>query len=512
MATEITDYTARTAVEDVDCIEICPQYPDYMIYGTYSLVSAKEREYIGQIRTGTIHVLPVDFDAKPTFPGMILPKLAKKTFPAAVLDIHFHPNDPTLLGVALSNSEVHFLRFVKRGDILSRRVITELLPLGHLKIAEKDEYGLIPLVTQFSWFPTVQRVGRRDVNDELTVLFGATLSSRQVKVIKIRLPGIKSTHDHRLSRAAARLSSRQQEVHIHDLEAWTVTYVQTSPPTPDKFPCILLSGADDSKLLASSISINTCSHLEDLFDDDIEPTLAFQDTKSHNAGVTAILPLPFPASISEQTTIPFLTGSYDESLRLFLLSPTTHRRTLVTSLSLRGGVWRLKSMDSYTIINPSTITHPQSTSAASATQQHYLILVSCMHAGAKIIRVKHDTAKSDKENQGWEIEVEAEFMQGHETLVYACDFKKDWVDADVARIKDRIGQGGRTKNVVGKETRNGVDEKQMDKSDRTTFSKDVGGQEESRIGLYTVVSTSFYDRQICVWTWRDVMRKDGVSS
>ena len=501
MATEITEYTARTAVEDVDCIEICPQYPDYMIYGTYSLVSAKEREYVGQIRTGTIHVLPVEFDFKPGFPGMLLPKLAKKTFPAAVLDIHFHPQDPTLLGVALSNSEVHFLRFIKRGDILSRRVITELLPLGHLKIGEKDEYGLIPLVTQFCWFPTVQRVGRRDINDELTVLFAATLSSRQVKLIKIKLPGIKSTHDHRLSRAPARLSSRQEEVHNHDLEAWTVIYLPTSTATTDRFPCILLSGADDSKLFASSVSVNTSSHLEDLFPEDITPTLAFQDTKSHNAGVTAILPLPPPPSTSsDQTTIPLLTGSYDECLRLFLLSPSTHRRTLITSLSLRGGVWRLKLMDSYM-------------TTTSTTQQHYLILISCMHAGAKIIRLTHDTTKSDDEQKGWEMKTEAEFIKGHETLVYACDFMKGWADADVSRMKKGVGEEGRSKNVVGKETRNGVDEKLMKHGDGTPISNDVGGQEESRVGLYTVVSTSFYDRQICVWTWRDVMmRKDGVSS
>ena len=221
MPLEITDYHARTAPEDVDTIEICPAYPDFMVFGTYSLVG-REREYEAQVRRGTIEVMPVSPTFQPAYPGMLLPKLAKRCFSSAVLDIHFHPRDKSLLGVALSNAQIHFFRFIQRGDVLGRRVITELLPLGYLIVGATDQDGVVPLATQFIWLPSTREVGRRDISNTLTVSLATTLSSREVKVIKSRLPGIRSSTDHRLARASTALPLLSEDVHSHDLEAWTV--------------------------------------------------------------------------------------------------------------------------------------------------------------------------------------------------------------------------------------------------------------------------------------------------
>lgn len=257
MALEITEYYARTAPEDLDTVEICPTYPDFMIFGTYSLVG-REREYDAQVRKGTIQVLPVSPIFQPAYPGMLVPKLAKKSFPAAVLDIHFHPQDKTLLGVALSNGQMHFFRFTRRGDVLGRRIITELLPLGYATISEVDQDGLIPLVTQFLWLSATREVGRRDLSNTLTVSFAATLSSHEVKLIKIKLPAIKSTHDHRLARNPPHLPLLSEDIHSHDLEAWTLASLPIYE-FDGNFNHLLLSGGDDSKLISSMVEQDTCS-------------------------------------------------------------------------------------------------------------------------------------------------------------------------------------------------------------------------------------------------------------
>ena len=476
MALEITDYDARTAPEDVDTVEICPAYPDFMVFGTYSLVG-REREYDAQIRKGTIEVLPVSSAFQPAYPGMLLPKLARRCFSAAVLDIHFHSQDRTLLGVALSNAQIHFFRFIRRGDVLGRRVITELLPLGYASIAEADEDGVVPLVTQFLWLSSIREVGRRDLSNTITVSLAATLSSHQIKVIKVRIPGIKSTNDHRLARSPAALPLISEDIHSHDLEAWTVASLAVFD-FDGNFQHILFSGGDDSRLIASMVEQDTCSLLETLLLS--QPTHLWSDRRTHSAGVTSILPLIPPTLPKHHITrppqpTPFLTGSYDEHLYLHTLALHTHRPTLTTSLHLRGGVWRLKLMDTHIVQLPLP-DHGSPISRLKSIRQyrtHYIILVSCMHAGVRIIRLTHDTSMQDPAQQ-YTLTVEAQFTKGHETLVYCCDFRKEWSENETHLA---IGSG---KKFV-----------------RTTGD----------VGKYTVVSTSFYDRQICVWEWRDEERK-----
>ena len=479
---EITDFTPRTASADLDCLTICPAYPDFLIYGTYLIVKRTEdQEYSAQVRTGSIQTLPVSAVFEPAYAGMLPPKLAQHKFPAAVLDIRFHPSDGNLMGVALSNGALHFFRFIKRADVLGRCVITELFPLGHVAVSSADQTtGIVPLVTQFQWLPLILEVGRRDVSNSLTVTLTATLSSGEVKMLKTKLPGIKSTHDHRLALPPAPLKAVVEDVHSHSLEAWCASLIQLPAPLlPSPNSHILLSGGDDSTLLASTFTLNPSSRIDDdLFTD--SPAQSWKDSKSHNAGITAILPFPAPDDLG---VIPLLTGSYDEHIRLFTLSPHTSKRTLQSELSLRGGVWRLQHIDHYQILLPAD--RPGLTTEKKRFQQHYTILVSCMHAGAKIVRVTHS------ERAAWDIRVEAEFKKGHATLVYACDFKREWRGDVVLSPKSKkiLGLGVNGEREVKQKTNK------------------VGGG----VGRYTIVSTSFYDRQICNWQWRDAVRREACS-
>jgi diphthamide biosynthesis protein 7 len=192
----------------------------------------------------------------------------------------------------------------------------------------------------------------------------------------------------------------------HDLEAWTMNF--------DLSGDMCLSGGDDAALhcnLLQGLSHNSGEATEL---NDIKPLLTWKNRRLHSAGVTAILPL---------STNVVLTGSYDDRLRLVTLSKPPQ---LLTETNLGGGVWRLKLLSQF----------------LSDGMQQYDILASCMHAGARIVRV---TVRSE---QDVKMEVLARFEE-HESMNYGCDSVRK--------------------------------------------QRDDGGYE------YTVLSTSFYDKKLCLW-------------
>ena len=95
--------------------------------------------------------------------------------------------------------------------------------------------------------------------------------------------------------------------------------------------------------------------------------------------------------------------------------------------------------------------------------------------------------------------VEAEFKKGHDTLVYVCDFRREWRGDVVLNLSER-SKSMRVLGVDGDRDRKEVQLKQGKAAAR-----------EEEVGKYTIVSTSFYDRQICNWAWRDGMRREAVS-
>jgi hypothetical protein len=466
---DIKKWHTRATSLDTDVMVICPAHPEFMVTGTYNLVRNHEQHlYPGQFRHGSIFVLPVDPFWQPEFPGNKPPVLAKKKLPAAILDIHFHPADATLLAVAVSDMNIHFFRFAKRGDILSRRVITELIPLGFIKVAERID-GILVFPTQFRWLDVLTQVGNPDrYTNYLIVHLAATLSAGEVIIVKAKLSGIKSTFDPRLSRLPETIPLSRETVHYHDLEAWTVMAVPIDT-TQDRQKLLLLSGADDSKLKTSIIEINTSHQIDEHTLS--PPASLWTDSKSHSAGVTAILPLPsiLPVATAPQP-IPLLTGSYDEHLRLFTLSPHTHRRAplaALTELHLHGGVWRIKLMDHYIVPlrrvtppHPNTPpTDPRQLPAAPplpAHETHYVLIVASMHNGPQIVRVTHVPSPLKPEGT-WTLEVAARLQfEAHKSLVYDVEARKEWLGLPVIPYPDSSNRefefpGKTTKDVFCKE-------------------------------------------------------------
>ena len=469
-------YTSRDLSDPIAAVEICPAYPDYMIVGTYALLKRGEPEAsVGQIRNGSISVVPLATGFKPAYPGQVAPFLDEKCLNAAVLDIHFHPSDDTLFGVATSDAKVAFFRLRKRADILARRVEMHLLHLGSIEVSRPDKHGEIPLITSFCWMPgflTKARTGRPDVDDFYTVSLTASISNGDVKWIRAMIPAASSSKEDRLSTDTNLLASATLERHTE--EAWTVaatTISATNDNTGDVQKILILSGGDDSALNATSATLisrvdqvasagtpnKALSAQENVYSPDsaiytpslltFTPQHLWTDRKTHTAGVVAILPLPPPPGASETpTTIPILTGSYDEHIRLFLLGTTspTLKRSLLLEKKLGGGVWRLKLMHS---------------STSRTKDDTTLILASCMHGGVRILRLTYTptttSASPASDASSWHLTVLAKFTKGHESMNYGSDFRAE---------RDEDGK---------------------------------------RTDEYTVVSTSFYDKAVCVWKFVD---------
>ncbi|OAP58960.1 hypothetical protein AYL99_06257 [Fonsecaea erecta] len=546
---EDIEYTARTADQEVDTVAICPTHPDYMVVGTYSLLKKDEPgDYTGQTRRGSLQVMTVVSRFRPRYAGMLPPSLDRVDFPCAVLDMHFHPADSTLLGVATSNAAVHFFRFIAHGDVLGRRVITKLLPLGFVVVAQNDEHGLVPLVTQFTWFPETRTHGVVGISDVIDVGFAATTSFGDTKVVKVSVPAIKDLFDQRADQSLLRqlTPSLNEVVHKHELEAWTVAVVDfgaaslsagaadetwSSSSSSSSNARVILSGGDDSALIASSIS-QTCTATHpagltstSLSSDDTTPFNAmplWKDRRSHTAGVVAILPLS-PVRLragydadTRKDIVPVVTGSYDEFIRVFEIDTKTYRASFKTELRLDGGVWRLKVLDQYySTTRRSEAGQDQGQGQGHAYSHHHtLILASLMHAGAAIVRVTRAASAAAAATMSgssspaaaggggggdtWTITPVTFFRGSHESMVYCCDARLD------SHGGGGSSSGGGQYQQVRKQARGGRDEEDGDEEDADARDGGSSAQDAQKAPpVYTVVSTSFYDMKICTWKFVD---------
>ncbi|KAL6252510.1 hypothetical protein RBB50_000229 [Rhinocladiella similis] len=456
-------YTTRTAEQEIDAVAICPTYPEYMIIGTYSLLKPDApRSYPSQTRQGSIQVLTVSSEFRPRYAGMLPPQLDRTAFPEAIVDIHFHPSDGTLFGAATSTGKIHLFRFIKHGDVLGRRVITKLLPLGSVTVSEPDEHGLAPLVTQFTWFPGVHTKGVLGISDVQGICFAAVTSFGETKLVHTSIPRIKDLYDQRVGQDLEASPAVITDVHKHELEAWTVASL-TLPNSEDTgkgtVTHMILSGGDDSALVASAIDLPSATS-EHIFASVSQSYISgftamqlWKDRRSHTAGVVAILPLPLITmlakddSASDLQFTPLVTGSYDERLRIFEIDPTTRRARFITETSLGGGVWRLKVLDQY--ITPG--------GQSQHRQYHTLILGSLMHGGATVLRLTYAPNASET----WTIDVLTTFRAGHESMVYCCDAILEPSEDEPRSINEHTAPS------------------------------------------YTIVSTSFYDMKICTWRFVD---------
>ncbi len=203
----------------------------------------------------------------------------------------------------------------------------------------------------------------------------------------------------------------------------------------------IYSGGDDSKLRIEKAGISLA---ELNSEQELEPSgLWSRGIPGHDAGVTFILPLPIEKADGGPEVL--LTGSYDDRIRIISISEYPARPKVLLDFYLGGGVWRLKIMDST----------PASPSFKTNEVIRFTVLASCMHAGSKILSVCGSKVDiGDTREWKWEITVLAD-MRLHKSMNYASDVQL----------------------------------------------LNIGEPERAEKRKRICVSSSFYDRLLCVWSW-----------
>ncbi|KAK4228152.1 hypothetical protein QBC38DRAFT_475813 [Podospora fimiseda] len=387
------------------CVEFCAAHPSYFLVGTYNLekdkVEAEEAKEATaeddndddaqvvkkkkvQSRNGSI----ITFQLQ----GKDIVHVQTEPQPSALLDLHFNPNEgyQDICATVSSTATLALFRFSpSNGDEK---------PLKHLNTMDIStltndeitaEEGSEILFLSFCWHPF-----RADM---------LALTTSTGHVYLVHLPTFEKYW-----------KLHAEPVITHTLEAWTVSlYPTLNPPEDSEVAFRVFSGGDDSKLRFGTYNWNP-------IEDEITEAMPAVESRGHDAGVTAILPL----FIQEDGSELLVTGSYDENIRLFSLAPYGRPKNLAES-GLGGGVWRLKLI---TLDRTPTETH-----VWKAT-----ILASCMHTGARVVEVV-----GSKDGQ-YEFRVLTRFEE-HKSMNYGSDFQPVW--------KDKL----------------------------------------------SIVSTSFYDRLLCLW-------------
>ncbi|KAJ5594178.1 uncharacterized protein N7459_000386 [Penicillium hispanicum] len=222
------------------------------------------------------------------------------------------------------------------------------------------------------------------------------------------------------------------------IEVWFVAMAAMESSTEPKQETIpfMFTGNDFGSLHTRRFESHSQARRDD--DEPLAPMLLDHDDRArhHTAGVTSILPLPVPM-LDDAPIV--LTGSYDEGLRVY---HATRRGEVLAEQGLGGGVWRLQLLDAEAV----NIENPEQTA-----ERRFLVLASCMHAGTRVVRL---IQKQQGGASAWEIEVLAEFTE-HESMNYASDVWKGSYATNQSAI-----------------------------------------QSASEL---LCVSSSFYDRRVCVW-------------
>ncbi|CAG8958632.1 hypothetical protein HYFRA_00009949 [Hymenoscyphus fraxineus] len=316
-------------------------------------------------------------------------------YPAGILDFHFIPHRQ-IFAVASSTGCISFYR-------------TTSSPAGEKDLGKTIKHmtthQIFPpdiLVLSLTWVPTTKE-------SQIPMLV-TTINTGEVHLIKFsnwEFEGYEILND-------------EMPIYRHDAEAWIAAVCPSLKH--------VYTGGDDIQLQimeANLKEINEDPAVEAEFTSSVK-------VRGHDAGITAILPLPFLENRM------FLTGSYDDTIRLYTISPGRPAR-LLYDFKLGGGVWRLKFLEEHSLAKE----------AEGALK--WRILASCMHAGAKILELDFDG------DQSWKI-TEVGYVKEHKSMNYA---------SDVQPLMPSCGNDGQLDSV------------------------------KERL----VVSTSFYDKLLVVWTY-----------
>lgn len=275
--------------------------------------------------------------------------------PSAILDLHFNPapgkqnicatvsSTATLALFRLTPGEAEPLKHLKTMDMAS------MCKTAEDWLCDKDEI----IFTHFAWYPT-----KPDM-----VAVTTTVGSVHLVYLGDDVGG-------------SDWVMHPEPILTHTLEAWFVSISPSlSPPgqveEDDSF--LLMSGGDDSAL-----RYTVCKRTRADADEPEESPYAIEvlrppvSVRGHEAGVTAILPLGLKDGESELV----VTGSYDDHIRVFSIPAYGFGRAVeLASSNLGGGVWRLK------------IVKEEMGLFEEGQGWRLTMLVSCMHAGARVVEL-----------------------------------------------------------------------------------------------------------------------------
>lgn len=278
-----------------------------------------------------------------------------------------------------------------------------------------------------SWIPPTVTARR----DPLTDGFAVSFSDGKVSIFHTNPPNYDFDQE---SLSVAHLAGPP-------IEVWYVAFSSTGHGVPSLF-----SGDDFGNLRVREFGVDG-QWVDGEFP--AQTREVSDQGKIHRAGITAILPL-----CSDRTGTTLLTGSYDECVRVYHFQ---NRGTVLAEKRMGGGVWRLKLLRT----KVSSLGSPPSCQLRSQESldvteiQHHLVLASCMHAGARILRLTCSRRPIGEPCLGkWSIDVLAEFKE-HESMNYASDIWRG------IPMMDHENEGKHSSLVC--------------------------------------VSSSFYDKKLCVW-------------
>jgi diphthine methyl ester acylhydrolase len=357
------------------CIELSPIHPSQAFIGTYFLAKEESNQEQGfqnkddekqqadkssQKRSGSIIIMKVT----PSELSIIF------THPThyGILDLHFSPRFPNIFCTANSTSSISLFRTTGTELDVGIELITavDLSPSGD------------PLALALQFHPI----------DSHSI--GVSLSNGQVLLVSLDLT--------QYSKSETVKSIRTEVITTHSLEAWTLAFTKFSPYIG------VFSGSDDSTLRFQPLSFPSEDHSEEI-KDGYSRTVEWKDTRTHQAGVTSILPLS-PTLL--------LTGSYDDHIRLLHLPPLpSSRARVLIETDLGGGVWRLKPIASWS--KQSLPFDAEELAKIIEMEVDIWILASCMYAGARLLRLTKPAG-----TEGWKIEIVVK-MEEHESMNYGSD-------------------------------------------------------------------------------------------
>ncbi|KAL4870772.1 hypothetical protein BDV12DRAFT_207231 [Aspergillus spectabilis] len=432
--------TSKTTIyldQPPSCLQFCPASPNNLVIGTYLLSETKftdsdGSETVQQKKSGSLQLWNLD----PTDDS--LTQITRYAIDAAVFDLHFHPRNSDILGIATSAGCVSLLSVSEKGftQLWTRSVNEDpTIPALHLAWVPNG------------WFNDYSNGENRDGDG-----FAVTFSDGKTGVYSLNsFDAFGEEKEEVGNEAITEIGSFMVKLPI---EVWFVAVASYTSPSAStgtgdddevkQSTPYLFTGDDFGTLttrrFADVSSDPTSNQSEEDNTLSLPPLLLNTSDKAlhHTAGVTSILTLSIPLSSRLTNGEPLLlTGSYDEYLRLYHATRGGH---VIAEAGLGGGVWRLQLVDD----------HPTVTRDGEEGETWtFLVLASCMHAGTRVVRVTIGVSGGGKVEA--RIEVLTEFTE-HESMNYA---------SDVWRPRDRGNEG------KGPELR--------------------------------IVSSSFYDRRVCVW-------------